>query len=345
MATTETRLVSRVQKVKGGGELNEKSCAKTPDASTCRTSRRGRGGAPSRVAIAGDAWDSAEGATNWPELIHEGAQLIDGNSYKHPLVGTRRCSGGQHEWEVNVILDRISAYFSREWEVGVILGVVAGAVGDLDEALNLGAIAAGFYGFRTHSGSLLQGDAGPAVGELKTSTTRRFTLRLDCDEGVLRIVRSGKLAASFGGLQGKSLRLAAGLNFAGVRIVSYKGGVAAEASARKRQREETPATEKPIDKKIALNKKIAFRKPPENAVIDIVAVDKKIAERVNQARAAATATAAGTAAAVALAAAAAAAAAIAAAAAAATAAATAAAKKAAAATAATAAVQLRATPG
>ena len=42
MATTETRLVSRVQSVKGGGQLSEKNCAKTPDASTCRTSRRGQ---------------------------------------------------------------------------------------------------------------------------------------------------------------------------------------------------------------------------------------------------------------------------------------------------------------
>ena len=116
--------------------------------------------------MAADAWDSAAGATNYPELIKEGGALIEGCSNFHPLVGTRRCSGGQHEWEVDVIPNGAGDAF-------VLLGVVAGAVGDLGEILIGGANRAGFYGFDTPSGDLHQGDAGPAVGELKTSGGRQ----------------------------------------------------------------------------------------------------------------------------------------------------------------------------
>jgi hypothetical protein len=66
---------------------------------------------------------------------------------------------------------------------------------------------------------------------MPNSTVRRFLFRLDCDDGILSVEHGGQLAASFDGLQGKSLRLVAGLNSAGVRILSYKCGVPAPAAA------------------------------------------------------------------------------------------------------------------
>jgi hypothetical protein len=82
--------------------------------------------------MAADAWDSAAGATNYPQLIKEGGALIDGSSIYRPLVGTRRCSGGQHEWEVDVSPGITG-------DALVMLGVVAGARSGQDLGLQVPA--------------------------------------------------------------------------------------------------------------------------------------------------------------------------------------------------------------